>query len=58
MDSVASETDTVDWVRLPQRFPVRIQVDKSAKMERDYLRRQESQQDPCPSAARMGPLIM
>jgi multidrug resistance efflux pump len=28
-----SVSPTVDWVRLPQRFPVRIQVDKSAQME-------------------------
>src|ERR1700738_2258392 len=28
-----SVSPTIDWVRLPQRFPVRIQVDKSAQME-------------------------
>jgi multidrug resistance efflux pump len=28
-----SVSPTIDWVRLPQRFPVRIQVDKSAQAE-------------------------
>ena len=28
-----SVSPTIDWVRLPQRFPVRIQVDTSARAE-------------------------
>jgi multidrug resistance efflux pump len=28
-----SVSPTIDWVRLPQRFPVRIQVDGSAPIE-------------------------
>ena len=28
-----SVSPTIDWVRLPQRFPVRIQVDSSARIE-------------------------
>jgi len=28
-----SVSPTIDWFRLPQRFPVRIQVDSSAQME-------------------------
>jgi multidrug resistance efflux pump len=33
VEQAASVSPTIDWVRLPQRFPVRIQVDSSARAE-------------------------
>ena len=32
-EMLPSVSPTIDWVRLPQRFPVRIQVDSSARTE-------------------------
>jgi multidrug resistance efflux pump len=36
--SLPSVSPTIDWVRLPRRFPMRIQVDKSAQMELRMVR--------------------